>query len=117
MNLENLNKWLTDLRTTSARQGQNALSNGGAYCCLGRLCEVAIADGAWVERKEDNWGDILYDGVGDIPPVAVQEWLGEVHQRFYSDCTVLNDGRGLTFSEIALKIEETPDNLLGDLFR
>jgi hypothetical protein len=107
--------WVEDLRTTSVRQGQGWLRKGGAWCCLGRACEVYRRYGnmgAWdgslfVDQNRDS-------SIGDLP-FGVARWFGfnfanpflinELGERM--GATLLNDVEGYTFPDIADAIERT----------
>jgi hypothetical protein len=79
VNEENMRKWINDLRTTDAPQLKGALSDGVAYCCLGRACELAVAEGV-ITRHEQAGGFYIYGPAGEgescVLPVEVFEWLG-----------------------------------------
>lgn len=96
-------------------------------CCLGVLCEIAVADGV-VTRE--NGGDVVgytstsdrYDHSSTVLPVAVIKWAGlnyDEENKFNSKevevnaigkennlLTALNDNEGYTFEQIADVIEE-----------
>lgn len=108
MNLARLKLWIEDLRTTTERQTSNVLHNERGFCCLGRLCEVAIADGVpvSVELRQHN-GEHSYDNHFAMPPPVVRSWLFEGDDL---DGTMLlasewNDKMYLSFQEIADKLE------------
>lgn len=91
MNRENFEKWMRDLETTDEPQTKNALADKDGFCCLGRLCEVAIADGAPIRRARARYSPefIAYNSQSGYPPVEAAEWLG------------IDDGESAT-EEIAL---------------
>lgn len=117
MNKENFELWLRDLETTDEPQIQSTLtrvvtdrnSDKQGDCCLGRMCKVAIANGAEVTVETDAYGYVSYDDDASVPPVAVQEWLGVREQNggdLYALGMSLNDNGGLSFKEIAAKMRE-----------
>ena len=76
-------KWITALESGEWDKGRGQLCGLNAdgtkeYCCLGVLCELAIADGlelAKGERRIDP-NDVVYDGEYAYLPIAVREWAG-----------------------------------------
>ena len=112
-------RWVEALRSGKYEQGTGTLTTGsGRYCCLGVLCDLAVADGAiepptLVEAGDD--GDRLaYRNETEHLPRAVQLWAGldqdspEVHdpdEDYWKELVGLNDDVGLTFHEIADLIE------------
>jgi hypothetical protein len=97
MNSEIKAKWLEDLRSGNFGKGigklhrQKFISNGQAdehtFCCLGVLCEQAVAEGVverkFVEHINGPGGHYEYfDPNNDIdssdvfPPAVVIEWAG-----------------------------------------
>jgi hypothetical protein len=86
MNQEIKKLWVEDLRANVALQGKGTLcsidSDGNRrYCCLGRLCELAIQHGVAV-RAEDYTLPVghdrhtLYDDKLGVPPKSVLTWAG-----------------------------------------
>ena len=106
--------WLTALRSGDYEQARGYLHlapKGGkdSFCCLGVLCEVAIADGVDLE-KVNHEGITWYDGCFGGLPLAVRRWaeMSELMGGNTSrgeDLSELND-RGVSFTEIANIIEE-----------
>lgn len=113
MNQNNLEKWLADLETTDQPQTQSALRDAEGYCCLGRLCEVAIADGTEcivTNTTDTDYFNYEYDGSGSMPPESIRDWLGELpEQHFLTKCAELNDDYYLSFKEIARRIRQALD--------
>lgn len=121
MNQEKLQLWLDDLRTTEEPQTKGYLNivdedndSPVGFCCLGRACEVAIADGADIEVTrelvdidDESLGyesTVYYDGCHELPPDALTAWLGlddDVAEDFYNEAASWNDSKGQTFKEIA----------------
>jgi hypothetical protein len=83
MNPEIRARWCAALRSGEYAQGREKLrasaeTGGDAYCCLGVLCELAVADRIIPPAEYDeSLGFWLYaDDTSDYPPPAVQEWAG-----------------------------------------
>lgn len=119
-NKENLLLWVLALESgqyTQARKSLARLNTNGtySYCCLGVLCEVAVATGLEVDVDEVD-AMKLYGGYGTLPPAEVFAWLGldlgivrdillpfpESNQEIYA--ADLNDGFGWNFGQIAAAI-------------
>lgn len=94
-------KWLTALRSGEYTQTKGRLHrteasrlSSAGYCCLGVLCEVAVAEG------------VIDSYVADAAylPAAVRTWAG---LRFEPMQTLarMNDNRGRSFEQIADYIE------------
>ncbi len=100
-------KWLEALRSGEYKQTKERLATeDGKFCCLGVLCELALAEGITSKGKDEE--GIFYDSSHkSMPPTAVLEWSNV--SRDYGlttyDIAELNDN-GKTFSEIADIIEE-----------
>lgn len=115
-------RWVEALRSGKYEQGTGSLTTGsGRYCCLGVLCDLAVADGAikpptLVEGVE-GLGDVMAYGPKaqtEHLPRVVQRWAGldqdspEVHDPdgdCWQELVELNDNVGLNFHEIADLIE------------
>lgn len=77
-------RWTAALRSGDYEQGFALLRSKGKFCCLGVLCELAIADGIVITSEGASaYGDscVRYQGDdldGSITslPVAVQVWAG-----------------------------------------
>jgi hypothetical protein len=110
-------KWVERLRDPRTMQGVGRLGfTDGRRCCLGVLCDIAVADGvipAPVETSpdEDSWDSLLYGGDSALLPSEVQDWAGldsnapmvrEGH--LLSSLAELND-KGYSFKRIADLIE------------
>lgn len=113
MNKENLKLWIEDLRTTEAPQTTEVLHDTFGFCCMGRLCVVAIAAGVNVDAAPTGGpeGIVTYDCSDAFPPDSVKGWLdpegdldcGERTQ--YDVFADWNDSERLTFHEIADRLE------------
>jgi hypothetical protein len=109
-------RWIEELRSGKYRQGNGLLNDGeGNYCCLGVLCELAVADGV-IEEPTDlpHQRGLSYDGSNALTPQLVQEWAGlrfrtpvvRWGDEYDVAVTTLND-EGVTFAEIADVLERT----------
>ena len=128
MNQENKERWAAALESGEYQQGRGALVRKSAmgnlsYCCLGVLCELAVADGI-IEPVVIHGasGRGKYAGCQGLPPRVVMEWagasteeiswcdfevssLGPLDQKDY--LATLND-TGVPFTVIAQAIREHP---------
>lgn len=129
-------KWLEALRSGDYTQGKNYLhivDAGDYYCCLGVLCEIALAEGvaqatepvrsysgvqdryvetvayAGVEVPVDS---LYFSAAGGVLPGAVATWAGiedrNPEVKIPGDTRTLSglNDEGKTFDEIADLIEE-----------
>lgn len=91
VNVENMRKWVTALRSGNYAQGVGRLEyqedGKSLYCCLGVACRVAIADGVVLPERassDDPVVGILYlhsaldddSWTGSSLPIPVIKWLG-----------------------------------------
>ena len=72
-----MEKWVRALRSGKYKHGRCQLNSGNAYCCLGVLCEMFIAEGGTLNvrclhRREDEVTE--YNGETAYPPDAVLRW-------------------------------------------
>lgn len=127
-------RWVTALRSDDYRQGRGLLARrddaGWTFCCLGVLCELAVADGVvtratacscgsahnHVDEADRHW----YAGCDTQLPAAVARWAGLSSANPVVDGVDLatyNDGHNAfdldgvhverrSFDEIAQLIEE-----------
>lgn len=119
MNEQIKTRWVEALRSKKYKQGTGYLHNRSNeqdyYCCLGVLCELAVADGVIVRKKvafNDGYGPKggswqAFDR--QVLPPAVMEWA-ELDDSCGTlpNCdslTELND-EGRDFEQIADLIEE-----------
>ena len=106
--------WIAALRSGEFEQCKEVLCNGKAHCCLGVLCEVAIAHGVPIKRRMAiNQECVVFDGIESYAPLSAQSWVGlrEQEGRFDGNLlTHLND-TGMSFAEIADIIEAEPEGL------
>lgn len=108
-------RWLTALRSGEYQQGRELLAqrdadNRWSYCCLGVLCELAVADGV-VEptgcscgSTDDSHDDNVdphrryYGGFDTVLPPAVVRWADLPTDNPIvagTDLATCNDGRGV----------------------
>jgi hypothetical protein len=97
-------KWLAALRSGQYRQAKHHLRNGNdGYCCLGVLCEIAVADevipaGALTGTETSLTGGLYSYGDGhetDVLPYEVAHWAGVEANGWLPGgrfLTALNDG-------------------------
>lgn len=73
--------WLNALRSGEYSQAMGRLKRDGAFCCLGVLCEIAVANGV-IEVEDVNRGVLGVIGkYGESDesselPFVVAEWAG-----------------------------------------
>lgn len=122
MNPEIKQRWTTALRSGEYEQGRGALATGRfaggwSYCCLGVLCEIAVADG--VIQADETGNNMKAYGYGNnrtYPPDAVRAWAGlPITPRNWAGSAEAGSAErilarkndsGSTFEEIAQWIEE-----------
>lgn len=107
MNRENVTKWIEALRSGKYVQGRGKLEHQGRHCCMGVAAKVADIDIPVVKIESE------------LAPQyrKIAEWLGyevgaataETYDNAAFRATVLmqrwNDVDGLTFNQIADKVE------------
>lgn len=102
-NLFNLyHAWVKDLKETKEKQGRHSLGGSSmGFCCLGRLCVVE---------------GILFNDVAKEPPMGslslkltakINSMLGRIPNQY--SLAGMNDYDGLTFLQIAERLEEVFD--------
>lgn len=118
--------WAAALRSGQYTQGFGALYEGGKWCCLGVLCDLAHEAGVLGDYEMDTY--VKGPAALVTLPAKVADWLGSE----YADpelidvvnpelidvvngevpepiqATVLNDDAKYTFRQIADCIEATP---------
>lgn len=76
MNPEIKAKWIVALRSGKYKQGRQRLTNkNNEYCCLGILCELAVAADVIPPAKNEEHGKVYCDRRA-ILPVEVMSWAG-----------------------------------------
>jgi hypothetical protein len=107
-------KWVAALRSGAYRQGRGLLrSSTDEYCCLGVLCELAVADGIIDSPKVQARGGSAYlygqqREIGFLPNEVI-EWAGLTNGNPIIgslSATNWNDNRNAPFLEIARLVEE-----------
>ena len=119
MNPEIKKKWLEALRSGQYAQTKERLRDDSGYCCLGVLCDLYAKEKnvEW-EKSVNAYGTNryrFYNASGELPELVVQ-WAGVGnHDPILSDandehesetCSWANDNGGLSFAEIADRIEK-----------
>jgi hypothetical protein len=113
MQQELLVKWLEALRSGEIKQGIDALCySDGSMCCLGVLVKVAGFEFIVDEDDEEAW-PLSVKGmtsennmpVSEFPPTAWMQEIG-LDYKFAQELAGDNDSEGMTFAEIADKIEK-----------
>ncbi len=110
-------QWVAALRSGNYRQGKGTLrrDSDGTFCCLGVLCELAVAAGV-TDRQPSGYGRGGWWSASALP-ISVQEWAGLANPdpRVFDPLSgrvrslaSLNDRdtEGRTFDQIAVLIEE-----------
>jgi hypothetical protein len=108
-------RWTAALRSGEYDQGQRALYDGSAFCCLGVLCDLAVRDKVLMPPRHSPLdGAWSYDGRPDLLPETVLGWagLGSSNPEVLvgadpglTDLTTLNDDDGWSFAQIADAID------------
>ena len=112
-------KWSDALRSGKYKQSRGALHNNEGFCCLGVLCELAIANGVALDVSPGTpkLPITKYNETWYVLPRAVQEWSGACTPGAVLD---LSDGTmtlatyndtGHTFEQIADIIDANVDKL------
>jgi len=123
MNQRIKEEWVALLEHGDLKQCINDLhdTKEGSFCCLGVLCEIAVAEGVTLKDEAGQYGGKNNDGFRNEPqfraqflPSEVYKWAGleDSNPSIYrpdgepiTPLAVLNDN-GKTFPEIAKLIEE-----------
>ncbi len=112
-------RWVTLLRSGKFRQARGGLHDRrtDSFCCLGVLCELAVADGVILPKHPSPGTNYsAYVNSTGLLPEAVRDWAGA---KDYSPALAgdaapslagLNDD-GVSFDEIADLIEANVDVL------
>jgi len=105
-------RWIAALRSGDYAQGKGYLATGHKFCCLGVLCELAVAD-VIINKYDDisniRWYGNNYDEECTTLPAAVQRWAGLDSDDPYIETeentlAAINDA-GYTFEQIANLID------------
>ena len=114
MKAEIARTWVEALRSGDYEQGRRALNRDGKYCCLGVLCELAVAEGVIEAPERLPKGDMAYAGCNTYLPQAVCEWAGidspygKVYKGSKTHLATLND-EYFSFNQIADIIDGRSD--------
>lgn len=116
--------WVAALRSGRFPQGTGALTRFDGpeetprHCCLGVLCELALAASVPLRTRTRRWQDDepyerIYDDQDNYPPPAVRDWAGladrdpvVVYRGDPVRLSDLNDCVQLPFRDVADLIEE-----------
>lgn len=99
MNKELKKAWITALRSGKFNKIQGRLQSSVGHCALGVLCEVAESMGYQTERHKDT--GFLMGGW-----LSLQPFDKEVSSDLQMSVQDMNDNQGLSFSEIATRLED-----------
>lgn len=124
-------RWVAALRSGRFPQGTGALTRFDGpegtprHCCLGVLCELALAASVPLRTRTQRWDDDddeddddgpyerIYDDQANYPPPAVRDWAGladrdpvVVYRGTPVRLSNLNDHVRLSFRDVANLIEE-----------
>lgn len=109
--------WIDDL-LSGPPQTIGYLQTSEGFCCLGRLCELAMQHGVKLEttpyQTAASTDVVSYNDTSSYLPDEVMEWAGMRtscgHYNQDQDLSMLNDN-GKTFAEIAEVIRSNVDAL------
>lgn len=117
-------EWVRMLRSGEFKQGRGSLrTNNNKFCCLGVLCEFAVAQGvieAPFSVRGRGASAYRYGFDWQVLPREVQQWVGlqapqgifKVPETEVGNCSLsARNDRGATFEEIADLIEAEPAGL------
>lgn len=95
MKLELKTKWVEALRSGVYDQTTSVLRNGGSFCCIGVLCDVANPDG-W---QKNDWAYDDYTCENELPAsICLALGLTNAQQQTLIS---MNDDQGSNFLAIA----------------
>lgn len=114
-------KWVKALRSGKYRQTSSVLYDGGAFCCLGVLCDISKKR-KWHKADDSSY---RYGRAGTtVLPAYVRDWAGMLsasgtssiidrsHQNGgHHDLISMNDRKGWSFKKIARWIERHYESL------
>jgi hypothetical protein len=107
-------EWTTALRSGKYEQGQNALCDGSAFCCLGVLAEVSgfekrvDPEFQYVEYRFP-WRDGVLNEEAVIPPVLQAELLEDLDLGMRVPATEI-DGREFWSEDLHTRLIKLNDN-------
>jgi hypothetical protein len=108
MNTDIKERWLVELRSDRYEQGIDYLCRGEKYCCLGVLCELAVADGITQKTEIPNSRDLFsYGNSCQTLDQGMREWAWfNIDDGRINELQVQNDIQGKNFKQIADWIEK-----------
>lgn len=121
-------RWVAALESGEYSQATGALTDGQGFCCLGVLCEIAVADGVIAKEDRSYYNPDTSDGKlyyedAELPEL-VMNWAGVTSANPYTHIDVpadkpsfndkasyseLNDDMGYDFHQIADVIRNDPN--------
>lgn len=114
---KNQRKWVRALRSGKYKQARKVLCDPQkeSYCCLGVACELAIADGVSLTKKQLK-NICYYGGESKFLPSRVVEWLDiadtfGVFGEFDNQSLAIKNDDGYSLNEIADLIVKHQDRL------
>lgn len=130
MNPEIKERWLTALRSGKYKQTDGYLNiqrnnpeavpegnlRGNGYCCLGVLCELAVADGV-IKKRHSPEGDFFEYGNPEandwdysVLPLSVKDWAGLTDTNPYINDTFIDEDSDSDYPDNWIPISEPNDN-------
>lgn len=107
LNIENIKKLISALRSGEYKQGQRCLRDGDKFCCLGVACDIYSKENK-VEWSGIDGGFFFLDSRNYLPE-EVRDYFGFIEDNSYvgegRHLANLNDAGG-TFAKIADILEE-----------
>lgn len=120
-----LELWVEDLESGNNQQARRHLHAIGAdpsqdsFCCLGRLCAVAIKHGSLSIEGVGPMPGItypqlmMYEGRAGTPPDEVTQWAG-LSNREIEEYIHMNDSVQASFKEIAARVRKNHPEVFGE---
>ena len=98
--------WIDALRSGKYKQTYGRLHDEKGFCCLGVACDLFIPR-AYQQIRDGRFLDGYTPKVGQkYAPTWLKKISKDFRRKTNKSLVVLNDGKELTFSEIADKLEE-----------
>lgn len=126
MNKEIAMKWADELESGRWKQGKGALNTADKrHCCLGVLCEMAVAAGVRVKKRKATKAQLesdslagdyrSYAGALSTPPASVVRWAGmndSDGNPFINDEAIAeHNDQGASFKKLAKLIRKHAEEL------